>query len=187
MTNKLSLHDFFGMLIPGCFWVLIYVHTGKNLNILIENQFFKTLVYLTIGYSVGLVWHMIIDYLSKLFRPISLYIHYVFGPLTDEQYREIPGVDLKDRYYYAYEYVQQYSKNYGIKFVEGQVLLIRNLSLPFAILLTNYIDFNHPAGIIILVCSASVLLMLLRQMTIYRLVYEEYFYLKKVHDTTNQF
>lgn len=180
MMKKLSLHDFLGMLIPGCFWVLIYVHNCGELKMSLDNQGLKTVVYLTIGYSVGLVWHMLIDYISKPFRSISLKVHYVLGTVTDEQYSEIPGVDLKDRYYYAYEYVQQYSKSSAIKFVEGQVLLLRNLSLPLAVLLTCYIDFNYAKGFVISICFISIVFMLLRQMTIYRLVFEEYFYLKKV-------
>ena len=189
MSNKLSLHDFLGMLIPGCLLVLVLVAWAKcdkvNSLLCVEgNNFASSLLFLTLGYCVGLAWHMLVDWISKPFRPFTLYVYYITSKREESEYNVIPGVDLTDRYYYAYEYVQQFSKSTAIKFVEGQVLLIRNLSLPFALWFCMKLGISQWIGIVILFGFVSVLLMLLRQMTIYRLVFEEYFYLKSVNDNS---
>lgn len=190
MSNKLSLHDFFGMLIPGCLLVLVLVEKYQNVSLLFNvkdnNIFASSLLILTFGYCIGLVWHMFVDFISKPFRPISLYIYYIISNREESEFNAIPGVNLKDRYYYAYEYVQQYSKSTAIKFVEGQVLLMRNLSLPFALWLCIKLEITQWLCIVILLGLFSVIFMVLRQMTIYRLVFEEYFYLKEVNENHKQ-
>lgn len=187
MSNKLSLHDFLGMLIPGCLLVLVALTKCDKVNSLLcvdGNNFASSLLFLTFGYCVGLVWHMLVDWISKPFRSISLYIYYIKSKREESEYNVIPGVDLADRYFYAYEYVQQFSKSTAIKFVESQVLLIRNLSLPFALWFCMKLEISQWICIVLLFGLVSVIIMLLRQMTIYRLVFEEYFYLKSVNDNS---
>ena len=187
MKNKLSLHDFLGMLIPGCFWILVFLQWKFPNYSFIDNQYIKIFAFLSIGYFIGLIWHMIAEFLFQPFLSISLHFFYGLGVIAEKQYWNIDGDNIKDKYYYAYEYVQQNSKNVAIKFVEGQVLLLRNYSLPLAIWLKFCFNIEHASLFIISMCVISIILMFIRQMTVYRLIFEELVYLKKIKYNNEQY
>ena len=191
--SGLSLFDFLAMVIPGGLIIAIIGYLLGYKPFVIDtddsNGFFAYLIVLVASYLVGLVWNTIMYILFFKFRNCPRLIKRMLNKIIKEHRGKIYITDgeIKCTYYEAYYYVATHSINASISIMESQVAFIRNMVIPLAIVTARVESFFHLSMNVccvrvwmIIVIVLMIIVMFLRQYKIYRRVWEDYIFLKRL-------
>lgn len=207
LTSKLSLYDALGMMLPGCMWLwcgkIIFSNCSWSIVLQAKNiidkwschygEAWNVVVFLAAGYIVGLLAENVIGEFWRQFitnRPSWVTSVYK-RKIAKEDYRNIQnakGTTEQEKYYYAYEYVRQYSNRYSIDIVETQVAMLRNTRWPASILVGLLVGkaatcccFGILAGLLIWFIMYG--FALLRLQKVYEMVFDSYEFLIDVENS----
>jgi len=206
--SKFTFFDIMAMLIPGGVIIAMITlsldyklncNTEDNINTILGITYIFALCYL-----VGLVHNTIMDYIGNkiLSRNSPKRIYAALKKFQDKNYcylKELTKDIIKlkdeqhilDKYYEAYYYVERHSNNNHIHIIETQVIFIRNMLLPLSLLFFFHFDeFSNELGTsnpdikcVFIIGTISLFLPLIsRQKKIYKLVWEDYEFLKRLEN-----
>lgn len=183
MTSKLTLYDFFCILISG--YLILYPFMDNKLC-----DYSKSLPFFILAYLVGLVYHKIIEFLYSPLRNCQYMIskgkYRAVRSFVNHCKTSISNQDVD--YYEAYYYLMRKDCLYVIPVLEAQVALIKTV-FPILILYTIYLSAN--CSIInmeddlrlFIVITLGILIVTLPcvwyiiQVNVYRFVFEGYFFI----------
>lgn len=185
MISKLSLYDFFCILIAGYLTLYPFVDCYYF-------EWRKDLLPLfLLSYLVGLVYHKIVEYFTSPLRN-NKYMIEIGKSVAQKNFKENKHIDIpenSDCYDDAYYYLMRYNCLYVIPILEAQVALIKNM-YPLLIIYTICLSANSSfLGIngsccIVLATIFAILIFTLPfvwyriQIKIYQFVWEGYYYIK---------
>lgn len=202
LTSKLSMYDFFAILLPGFLILLLLAclfcwNCNATSGISVDVYFLTVVV--TLSYLVGIVYHKFIEYIYGKFgwRNKENCIKMQLARLDadwDNQLLQLEGeTNLKEKYYEAYYFLMEKNCLNSILVLEAQFVLLRNM-IPLLIIyaamicscktLSCYVSSFacYPCTIIVFLFLLAALLIYIVcciQKKIYYLVWEGYYFMKK--------
>ena len=212
-SSKLSLYDFIAMFMPGniiAYCIMCFL-SGEYGLVPAYNVFFWILFFI-VSYIFGMANHVVTSWLfSKVikFRNCPKMIKDSIQWAKENGYdtNEYLETTTKDRYYRAYYYAKKNAYENDIEIMESQVAFLQALFLPviivFLLSLFPCIDLLHPLNLqtcschcrcmyLLTIWTSSAIaiiliiwLMIVRQRKIYKRVWEDYHYLRKIGDNQN--
>ena len=184
MSSKLTLYDFFCILISGYLIILPFI-INEICDVNISLPFF------ILAYLVGIVYHNIMELIWKPLRNCKCLIEKGRDIAKDSFNNHCDTVILNPNvdYYEAYYYLMRKNCLYVIPVLEAQVALIKSV-FPILVLYTIYLSAN--CAIInmeddlrlFIVITLGILIVTLPcvwyiiQVKVYRFVFEGYFYIQ---------
>ena len=185
MTSKLTLYDFFCILISG--YLILFPFMDNELC-----DFCKSLPFFILAYLVGIVYHKIIEYLFSPLRncqgmiekgkdmAIKSFVNHCKEPMSNQD------ID----YYEAYYYLMRKNCLYIIPVLEAQVALIKSI-YPIIVFYLIYLSANcsvinmEDDLRLFIVITLWILIVMLPwvwykiQLKVYQFVFEGYFFIQE--------
>lgn len=204
LSSKLSMYDFFAILLPGFFISLLlaclsrgYFHSSQN----ISDGIYTLIVIVVLSYLVGIAYHKLIEYICKKlgFRNnkegIKKQLEVFNAWLSQSRLKADTedNTDIMIKYYGAYYFLMEKNCLNSIPVLEAQFVFLRNM-IPLLCIYAIMICFCQTwscyaktlAGcpcvlIVFLLLLVGVLIYLANriQKKIYYLVWEGYYFLSK--------
>jgi hypothetical protein len=209
LSSKLTMYDFFAMVIPGLLILLLFrciVGCYLSLNCEMVNNGWFIVFVLIFSYLIGLLWNKFMELFFCKFRNCNFFIKQQYNKFAldykKESGKEINGIDknFKHEYYKAYYFLMEKNCLNSIPVLEAQVALVRNLIVLILFYIIIFIHCDNVIyhyvksqlhntfglAILLLIIFIGMICLLFKiQDKIYYLIWEGYEYIKCNEDHFN--
>jgi len=172
-SSKLSIYDLLTMFISGSIILVVLFNPPVLAKCCHETSYFSFLIPLlfsTIAYFVGMIWHKFLEYIlgreciknflermKDIFRSFNrnsetllmrAELDFHKNNNLEENFFQKGGC-IKRRYYFAYYYLQEKQSLGNIPILEAQEAFLRDIILPFvAFIISSFFPNGTPADIL---------------------------------------